>query len=192
MDVLRSEIANQQQQQQLQQQQQSATSSFYKSLSFSSSKLGNNHHNHHHQQRSASGSESLLLQRRWSINSLQRGMLSLGGNNNNDSHRGGCVHTAWYLVHVSKSLFGSHSHSTSTNSVESRSVATGSQQKGGRLLSQNQSMKNRGGREEKHSFVAALSSKGPREDVHTPQLRVTLTVVPTDTTDSTSNTDSTR
>jgi hypothetical protein len=187
VDVLRSEIAHQQQTQLLHQQQQKQQhlgmgSWLMKSPLGSFSQLQNNKNgNNKQQQQQQRGSDISRL----SFSSLHRGIQAMSTGNNATSS-GGCTHTAWYTLVTKAGLLSSlatnSNHSSNSNeangahpSAHRANKASGKQITQGNTKNVKTSLATTSF---SSSYVAALSSRGPREDVDSPQIRLTLIVRP--------------
>lgn len=186
VDVLRSEIAHQQQTQLLHQQQQKQQhlgmgSWLMKSPLGSFSQLQNNKNGNNKQQQQQRGSDISRL----SFSSLHRGIQAMSTGNNAASS-GGCTHTAWYTLVTKAGLLSSLATNSnpSSNSNEANGAhpsahrankASGKQITHGNTKNVKTSLATTSF---SSSYVAALSSRGPREDVDSPQIRLTLIVRP--------------
>jgi hypothetical protein len=171
VDVLRSEIAHQQQtqlQQQQEKQQHVGTGKWLMNSPFGSlSSLQTNHSNQQH------GSDGSRL----SISSLHRGIQAMSSGNNGANS--GCTHTAWYTVVTKATLLSrlaNNSNSSNANQPTKKvNKANAKQLSQGMTKNTTNSVATAS---VSSSYVAALSSRGPREDVDIPQIRLTLIVKP--------------
>lgn len=166
VDVVRSEIAHQQeallsQQQQQQQQQLGMGGWLVKSPLGSFSQFSS--------PQSKRGSEN---NGRLSISSLHRGIQAISASSDNSNS--GCSHTAWYTLVTKAGLLSSLARNTAPSNTKPAANKNNGKGKPTATASSNAIRANTAA--SSSSYVTALSSRGPREDVDAPQVRLTLTV----------------